>query len=261
MAFERGRSDMKADISSILNSWEYDPENSIRIAKIDSKRKVLQVRLAMGIEQYELEGRPDGKTPFDKESMVDHFYDKLEYHKIIHSNDERFRLTHEDFLLLQGEGFLYYYRYLVLFQMGDFERTARDTEHNLKLCELVEKYRDDDEDKNSILQYRPYILRMNAISNAMISLHKKLKSVAQQILKSAIDLIKNFPDIDTPTYKLEKNRSLEYLESTLEQILETEVSRADKLQMELETAVDSENYERAAELRDMINALKTKEGK
>jgi hypothetical protein len=261
MAAERGKSDMKADISSILNGWEYDPENCIRIARIDAKRKVLQVRLAMGIEQYELDGRPDGKTPFDKESMVDYFYDKLEYHKIIHSDDHGFKLTHEDFLMLQSEGLLYYYRYLVLFQMGDFDKTARDTEHNLKLCELLEKYRQDEEDKNAVLQYRPYILRMNAISNAMISLHKKLKSVAQQILKSAIDLIRNFPDIDTPAYRLEKNRSLDYLESTLDQIMETEVSRSDKLQAELDAAVEAENYERAAELRDMINGLKAKEGK
>lgn len=252
---------MNADISKILNNWEYDPDNTIRINKIDSKRKVLQVRLPMGIEQYELDGRPDGKTPFEKDSIVDYFMDKLEYHKIIHSTDENFQLSHEDFQLLQNEGIIYYYRYLILFQMGDFKRTARDTEHNLKICEMVEKYRPDDEDKNNVLQYRPYILRMNAISNAMISLHKKLKSVAQQILKSAIDLINNFPDIDTPAYRIEKSRSLEYLESTLEQIMEKDISEVEKLKMELEDAVEEENYERAAELRDLINDMKSNEGK
>ncbi len=61
-----------------------------------------------------------------------------------------------------------YFRYLVLFQIGDFKRTVRDTEHNLKICDIVGNYAENEEDKKEILQYRPYILRMNAVSRACI---------------------------------------------------------------------------------------------
>jgi protein-arginine kinase activator protein McsA len=42
----------------------------------------------------------------------------------------------------------------------------------------------------------------------------------------------------------------------LKQVLEQKVSPLDRLKRELETAVEEEDYERAAELRDRIRSLK-----
>jgi hypothetical protein len=249
---------MKLDITEILNEWEYDPENHIRILRLKDGREILQVRQPLGIEQYELEGRPDGKHPFNKESVLQEYLDRLEYHKLLFSSDETFHLTHNDFLLLQDEGMLYYARYLILYQIGDFERTSKDTEHNLKICELVDKFMDDDDFKNELLQYRPYILRMNALANAMLQMQKKLKGVAKEILKSAIDFIQNIPNINTPTFKIEKSRALETLRTTLLEISDNAFSEVEKLQIELEKAVELENYEKAAKIRDKIKKLKGK---
>ena len=129
-----------ADLSEFFRSWKYDSDNQIRIIKADDGREVLQVRQPLGVEQYELDGRPDGLTPEGRSSYLEVFQERLERHLAANGSEEGFALSHEDFLLLQSEGLLYYYRYLVLFQIGDFERTARDTDHNLALCELVEKH-------------------------------------------------------------------------------------------------------------------------
>ena len=247
---------MKFDITGLLKNWEYDPDNFIRILKLKDGREVLQVRQPLGIEQYELTGRPDGKKPFQKESVLKEYLDRLEYHKLLFSTDKNFKLNYEDFILLQDEGMLYYARYLLLYQIGDFEKTIADTEHNLKICILVDKYLTDEEVKNELLQYRPYILKINAISKAMIKIQNQLKNVARDILKSAIDTIQNIPDINTPTFKLEKNRSIDYLRTTLLEISEEELSEIENLEIELDRAVEKENYERAAELRDQINRLK-----
>jgi len=247
---------MKADISDILNSWEYNPDNCIRILKLDNNREVLQVRQPLGIEQYELEGRPDGKQVFKSGTVLTECLQKLDQHKKKYNSDKDFRLTHMDFLNLKNEGILYYYRYLLLFQLGEYERSSCDTDHNLQICELIEKYVENSKDKQEILQYRPYILRINAISNAMISLQSKLKTVARKILQSAIDLIQNIPEIDTPEFKYEKIRSIKQLKSTLDQIQNEDLSFVEQMEQDLEEALAIENYELAAQLRDKLKELK-----
>jgi hypothetical protein len=244
------------DLSHILRSWEYNPDNSIRIITADDGREVLQVRQPLGVEQYELDGRPDGARPEGEETYLDVIEKKLSKHILDEANDNGFVISSEDLLYLQNEGILFYYRYLQLFQLGDFERTVRDTNHNLRLCDRIEKYCQDSEEKNTILQYKPYILRMHAIAEAMISLHKNLNAVAKETLETAIDMINNMQDIDTPAFKFEKIRSLSYLKSALKQINETADTPKDRLKVELDAAVAEEDYERAAMLRDRIREIK-----
>jgi hypothetical protein len=228
----------------------------VRIVKAEDGREVLQIRQPLGVEQYELDGRPDGLTPEGRSTYLELFQERLERHIEENGSEAGFVIGHDDFLLLQNEGVLNYYRYLVLFQIGDFERTARDTGQNLALCELVERHGESEEDKKDILQYKPYILRMHAISKAMLSLHRQMSSAARKILEAAIEEIEKMSPIDTPAFQFERLRSLNYLRSTLKQVLEQKVSPLDRLKVELEAAVEEEDYEKAADLRDRIRALK-----
>lgn len=240
---------MSKDLSEILSDWNYDPENAVRLITADDGRQLLQVRLPLGIEQYELDGRPDGVRPFGKTTLLEEFQERAR----LSSGD--FSLAHEDFVNLSNEGILFYYRYLRLFQIGDYRRTARDTDHNMELCELVEKHGAEVEDRNSLLQYKPYIMRMNAISKAMMFLHQHLKTAAREILEAAIDNIRGLPEVDTPSFQFERVRSIDYLESALKQVHEKRISPVDTLKEELDKAVEEEDYERAAELRDRIGDL------
>ncbi len=246
---------MSNDITHILRDWKYESGNQIRIIVADDGREVLQVRQPLGIEQYELDGRPDGERPFGRESVLDEMLFRLDKYRAEHGSEEGFSITHDDFILLQNEGIIYYFRYLVLFQVGDFVRTARDTEHNLKICDIVEDFAESEEDKKEILQYRPYILRINAISRAMMSLRHEMRKTAIEILEWAIEEIESMPEIDTPAFQFERVRSINYLKSTLKQVRDEEASPLGKLREELEKAVSEENYERAAEIRDRIREL------
>jgi hypothetical protein len=244
------------DITDILNDWEFDPDDQVRIVRAADGRQLLQVRQPLGIEQYEMDGRPDGKLVMEKESLLDVLEERLARYRETHSSDAGFVIDHKDFLLLQNEGILYYYRYLVLFQINDFERTARDTQHNLQLCELVEKYAASEEDKKEILQYKPYILRMFAVSKAMVCLRQKMPDAAREILESAIEEIGAIPDVDTPSFQFERIRSLNYLRSTLKELFSGQDASLETLKQELKRAVEDENYERAAELRDRIRGIR-----
>ena len=93
---------------------------------------------------------------------------------------------------------------------------------------------------------------MNAIARAMISLHKELKSTAEDILNSAISAIEDMREIDTPAFQFERVRSLNYLKATLKQIRDKKDSPVETLKSELQTAIEEEDYERAAAIRDRI---------
>lgn len=246
---------MSADITDILREWEFDSDNQIRIIQADDGRQVLQVRQPLGIEQYELDGRPDGRQPFGKTTVLEEIRERLDRHRITHGSEEGFAISHDDFTALQNEGLLFYFRYLVLFQIGDFVRTARDTGHNLEICELVERFGESEEDRKELLQHRPYILRMNAMARAMISMHKEMKSAAEEILAGAISAIEAMEEIDTPAFQFERVRSLNYLKATLKQVRERKPSAVEGLKAELAQAVEEENFEEAAKLRDRIREI------
>lgn len=247
---------MSKDLTSLMSEWPYDPDQTMRIIVADDGRSVLQVRLPLGIEQYELVGRPDGTRPFEKESVVAELLDRLDHFRLEHGTDDGFQLSHDDCVMLQNEGILYYYRYLLLFQMNDFERVSKDTEHNLAVCRLLENYCEDGEDRNAVLQYKPYILRMNAMAKAMQSIHNHMKDAARAILESAIEEIENMSEIESPAFQFERIRSVNYLKSALKQVDEkAPKSPLTALEKELEAAVEEEDYERAAKLRDKIREL------
>ena len=62
-----------ADLRKILKSWPYDPEQDARIIRGDDGRDLLQVRTPLGIEQYEMDGRPDGARPHGMESALEYY--------------------------------------------------------------------------------------------------------------------------------------------------------------------------------------------
>jgi len=246
---------MSIDLTHALGEWPYDPDDNIRIVEAQDGRRVLQVRQPLGMEQYELDGRPDGLKPAEASTVVEAIEAHLDDFKLTHGSDEGFLIGHEDCVEMQNEGILFYYRYLLLFQLNDFQRVVRDTNHNLKICELLENYCEDEEDRNAVLQFKPYIFRMNAVARAMLKVQQHDRKSAREIIERAIKTVQSMPEISSPAFDFEKVRSVNYLRSALEQVDETPEDPVHQLQEELEEAVQTEDYERAARLRDHIREL------
>ena len=68
------------DLTALLTNWPYDPEHTIRIIVAQDGRSVMQVRLPLGVEQYEMDGRPDGAQPYGFDSVLDRAHDRLRRH-------------------------------------------------------------------------------------------------------------------------------------------------------------------------------------
>ena len=168
------------DLRETLKSWPYDPENDARVTTGKDGRRLLQVRTPLGIEQMEMDGRPDGLRPHGLESNLEFHHSRLEQAKLAGKEDD-FELDPSACAELFSEGMLYYFRYVRLFQLRDWARTVRDTSRNLRVFDLVHRYAEREEDQQFLEKWRPYIIRVNSTAAVMIELEKqarKLLSIA-----------------------------------------------------------------------------------
>ncbi len=268
---------MDYDISPILESWRYKEGTHIRrVPGHDGKDKI-QVRLPMGIEQYEVDGRPDGMQPEGYESYLAY------YQAVAEAEGACWELDQEAFTRLYEECLLYYCRYLLFFQLGEYDLCVRDTTRNLDLADFVSQRASSAAMSDAIEQYRPYILRMRAVSLAVKTAKRSDLHGALDIVAASIAEIEKLPVIKTQIFRLEKGRSLVALRDLSAQLSRQErsfhpeavaaegplamanvchatpPSRADRLKEELARAVAEENYERAAGIRDELRRIDDEE--
>ena len=243
------------DIRRLLDEWPFDAADDLRSVRGNDGRELLQVRTPLGIEQYEVDGRPDGQRPHDMESELEFQLARLAEAKALGEETE-FKIQAEDCAELFAEGVIYYYRYVRFFQLRDWMRTARDTTRNLRLFDLIRRYAKRAEDRTQLEQWRPYVVRVNAVSRAMMALDKQQFETALKIVREGIEDIEVLADMENPTFQFERDRSLTALRDLAEQIeRDRPVSEIERLQRELRQAVESEQFERAAKLRDRLRAL------
>jgi len=245
------------DLRKILSSWPYDPENSARLVTIKDGREVLQVRLPLGIEQYEVDGRPDGERPHELESLLDYHQKRLR-RAIKAGEEDSFALNTEECAELFGEGTLYYFRYFNFFQLKQWVKTTRDTRRNLRLFDFVHEHAEEESDQMYLEQWRPYLLRMDAVASAMLQWDEDNHVQAIRTVKKAIKRIEALNDLDDEAFQFEQQRSLATLRELVDQFEETRpVSEVERLERQLQHAITKQEFERAATLRDRIKGLRT----
>jgi len=245
------------DLRGILRSWPYDPDNDARITRGEDGRGVLQVRTPVGIEQYELDGRPDGARPHGMESALEFHLRRLDQAKASGRSEAGFELGLRDCAELFNEGTLYYFRYVRLFQLKDWARTIRDTARNLRAFDLIHRHAQREEDQQFLEKWRPYIIRVNATACAMLELEKHAYDRALRAANEAVEKIQSLDDFDDETFKFERERSLTAMRALSAQIQKNRpLSEIERLEQQLRRAVERQEFERAAQLRDHIRALR-----
>ncbi|HEV2717341.1 MAG TPA: hypothetical protein VGU64_18890 [Terriglobales bacterium] len=158
-------------LRSFLESWPYDAENNVRVARGADGREIILVRQPMGLEQYEIDGRPDGRRVHGMESSFDFHHTRINAPKQSNAADA-FDLSPEDCAELFHEGISYYQRLILLFQLKDWTRVERDAVHSLCLIEFIRQHARCEEDRVQLDHWRPDIARINAVAQAMILLEK-----------------------------------------------------------------------------------------
>jgi hypothetical protein len=246
------------DLRRFLEAWPYDSDNDARLVRGDDGREVLQVRTIVGIEQYELDGRPDGARPHGAESCLEHQTARLEEARR-DGNENAFSLTPAECAELFNEGTLYYFRYVRLFQLRDWKRTLRDTARNLRAFDLLKRFAEREDDQVFLEKWRPYVVRVNATAAAMLALDSNGYDRALHVIREALELIQGMEELDDETFRFERERSIVALEELSSQIKrDRPISEIERLERQLRRAIERQEFEKAAELRDKIKAAKSK---
>jgi hypothetical protein len=240
----------------MLKSWPYDPEHDARIIRGDDGREILQVRTPLGIEQYEMDGRPDSLRPHGMESALEYYQHRLNQAKFS-GREAGFELTPQECGELFHEGTLYYFRYVRLFQLKDWARTVRDTVRNLRAFDFLHRYARREEDQQFLEKWRPYVLRVHTSATVMLELEKGAGDEALKIVRETIRNIESLEEMDDDTFRFERERSLTALRELESQVQKSRpLSELEKLEHQLRRAIDKQEFERAARLRDRIRELK-----
>jgi hypothetical protein len=244
---------MSLDLNDLLRDWPHEA-GQLKVRKIlgsDGKEK-LQLRIDLGLIQMETIGRPDGVQPHGCESLLEYHQDRC---RIVEKKGEKFTLTPEEVGELQQEGIQYYHRYISFFQLEDYQAVLRDTQRNLDMFAFVAKHTEIADLAEAVVQFTPYVLMMNTRARASIDVEREEFAVAARNIEEGMGKIRGFYDEQGSPEAQENSPELAFLAEWLEEVKAKQpLTKLEKMQREMDRAIATEAYERAAELRDLIRA-------
>ncbi len=248
---------MTNDLTKLLQDWPFvNGQLAVRLIEGEDGRDKLQIRLDLGLLQLEAQGRPDGSRPHGFESLLDYYEAKLEEHQIEGGDPEQFLLDEEACRTLREEASQFYHRYVALYVLEDLEGVLRDTSRNLRALDFMERHAGSDDDRESLAQFRPYLLMMRARALAGLAIRDKEPRAAILAIDEALERIReHFDEAGEPDLFEESNeaRLLEGMKESL--VPKLPVSPESELRDRLTKAIEHENYELAAILRDELRAM------
>jgi len=250
---------MSEDIKHILKNWKYNPAKdlTVRLINGDDGKPKIQMRIDMGLIQMELDGNPAGENPEGFESWLEYYEDKQKQYETSNVNDY-YSLGSEEFIKLRREGVQYYYRYLSLMELEDFERVVRDTDRNLRLFAFVKKYASSEMDRWALDQFRPYVIMINARAKASLALRENSASgidKAMEIFDFGIGNIIDFYKEYGLSSEIDNSVELSVLKALKSEFLR---KSPETLQEKLQKAIREERFEDAALIRDEIRKKRKK---
>ena len=243
------------DIDGILRQWPFDPLSvNVRILEASS-REILQMRVDMGILQLEIEGRPDGIRPHG-ESTYYHFLKQ----KAVQDAD--FLINDDDCIEIDREFVQFYHRRVCWLQLKEFNRAVRDADHTLGLMDFCKQFSGDEQWTISHEQYRPFVLYHRTQAAALGVLDSEgdergAELAIEEVNKGLDTLHDLFVEYEAEDQYEEDElvqRLIEFREGLRERY-ELDTTLTEQLQQ----AIEEEDYERAAEIRDEINSRSEKE--
>ncbi|MGY8752555.1 MAG: UvrB/UvrC motif-containing protein [Phycisphaerales bacterium] len=231
------------DISETLQTWRYEAGRlNVRIVEANDGRELLQLRIELGIIQMEMSGRPDGIAQDGFPSLLALF-------------DERGAeggLEPEMCRRLREEGVQRSHRSAALFAVSRWEETIRDCNENIELFDLCNKCANDAQDRQALEQFRGAVIALRARAAAEWAVEKDNMSMAMSALDQGLEELRLALGDDWE--QSNETHLLQGMKEALVPKLPTS-ERAD-LRERLADAIENENYELAAILRDEIRLLR-----
>ncbi|MBK7404996.1 MAG: UvrB/UvrC motif-containing protein [Phycisphaerales bacterium] len=273
---------MNVDLTELLQGWPHEPGKiNVRLIQgLDGEQKV-QIRLDLGILQMNVDGRPDGQRPEGFDSLLEYYEAKLDdasregeegeeeegdpaggpgvaefAEPPTAAGETTFRLSPDDCRALREEAVQYYHRYVALLVLEDYDRVVRDTSRNLRLLDLCAEHAEAEDDRTVLEQFRPYITMMRARALASQALRDNEPKAALHAIDDGIESLRryfaDFGNLDL----FEASNEVQMLRGMRDSLVpKLPVSQKTELRQRLQRAIEAENYELAAILRDELRML------
>ncbi|NQT54085.1 UvrB/UvrC motif-containing protein [bacterium] len=252
---------MDTDLTGLLQSWPHDPDddgkNIRRVTGSDGRVRLL-VRVRCGLYQWEVEGRPDGEHPHGFASLLDYYRHRIEEHRNDPEGAEAIHLEQDAIEAISQELIDYYQRRVLFFRLGEYERARADAEHNLELMDILRDHAEDPEAAIEHEQWRPFVTMDRARAEALIGCQQSDYVGAIRTLDHGIEEIVHFfhqhrrDDLIDESQELHVLRDLKYQLREAYGIPLTSREMLEGLREEQAKAIEEEDFERAARLRDEI---------
>ena len=236
------------NISDILQDWDYDSQ-SIRariVAGQDGEADVLQMRVEMGIIQMAIDGRPDGIHPEGFATYLDYLLQE----EISQGNE--WDLNDEQCMEVDREFMQFYQRRISWLSIKEYQQVVRDADHTLALMDFCKRHSPDDGWTIVHEQYRPFVLFHRTQAAAYHQLNESTPQAAIECINDGLNTIRSIFE----SHDLEEHFDEDELVSQLRDIRESlrdEYNVGKTLHEQLADAIASEQYERAAEIRDQLS--------
>lgn len=247
---------MSDDLTRLLSEWPYQPgQLSVRLIEGEDGAPKIQMRVNLGVLQMEVSGRPDGVRPEGAESLLEHYEGLLDDHISEGGEPEEFKFDEEACRLLREEASQYYHRYVALFILEEFDGVIRDTARNLRVLDMCAQHAENTEDRVVLEQFRPYLLTMRARAIASQAVRDSEPKAALLAIDEALDEIKTHFE-ETGQTDFEQAGEVQLLRGMRDALVpKLPMSAKSELRDRLKQAVEQENYELAAILRDELRMI------
>ena len=245
------------DLSHLLRSWPVGGNGpTVRMVRLATGGRAIQVRLELGVLQMALEGRPDGRRPHGADSLLDWHTARRDAHRARSGGDEGFELSGKECEGLREEGVQVYHRYVALFALGEHEAVVRDTMRNLRMFDLCRDHGASHADRTVLEQYRPFVVMMRARAQAAIALAVADARGALAAVDAALAEMRLHFDAHGPHDGFDRSNEANLLRGMRDALVpRLPTSQRSELEERLRRAVDAENFELAAILRDELRSL------
>jgi UvrB/uvrC motif len=251
---------MGQDLEDLIGNWPYEPaeaEQRAREVQARDGRKVLQIRVELGVLQLEETGRPDGTRPHGFVTYLDYLHHRAGSRmRAVGRKTPCWSMSAQHCAELDREMIQFYHRRVAWRSLGNHDGVIQDADHTLALMDFVRQHGIDEEYIASKEQCRAIVLfhRTEAYFGMAMELHRPEDAV--DALRDGIDRLithqrgwweANDPD-ESPVPNLVER--LGKIEREVRQRFLVKKT----LREQLDDAVAREEYELAARIRDLIQA-------
>ena len=242
---------MSLDITPLLESWDYQP-GKLQVRQFRTKDGVdkIQLRIDLGVMQMNVEARPDGRRPFGKDTLLDHLAARAE------DQGEDYRLTNDEVGKLCQEAVQFHHRYICWFQLSEYQRVIDDTEHNLELFAFATEHSPSPELLNPLRVVMPQLLMLNTRARASLEIDQKDFASAIEAVEGGIEAISTYFREQNHPELVEHSGEIQSLREWVGELRENRpMSQREQLEKDLSDAIQREDYEKAAQVRDALKDL------